>query len=163
MEDDQEYDIAVACESKTALVPDKRLKDVITAALRRHDAASARITVAVVDDARIADLNHTHLQHAGPTDVLTFDLRDEPADEGEHAPAIEGEIVISLDTAEREASARGHSAEAELALYAVHGALHLLGYDDQTEVDAARMHAVEDEILVSVGLGSVFQGTRTCG
>jgi len=163
MEDDQEYEIAVAHLGQTALMSDERLEDAIVAALRRHGAASARITVAVVDDAHIADLNQTHLQHAGPTDVLTFDLRDEHVDATDPRSAVEGEIVVSAETAAREASARGHSEEAELALYAVHGTLHLLGYDDQTEEDAARMHAVEDEILVSVGLGAVFQGIRPCG
>lgn len=97
----------------------------------------------------MAQLNEKHLGHHGPTDVLTFDL-------GDGGTEIEGEIVISLDTARREAKRRGHSTSAEVALYAVHGALHLLGYDDHDPRRAARMHRMEDEILQSVGLRAVY-------
>lgn len=100
----------------------------------------------------MALLNERHLGHHGSTDVLTFDLGDGGAD-------IEGEIVISLDMARREAKRRGHSAQAEVALYAVHGVLHLLGYDDHDPRHAARMHRMEDEILQACGMGKVFGTT----
>lgn len=69
---------------------------------------------------------------------------------------LEGDIIVSADTAAREAEARGHDLAAELALYAVHGALHLLGYDDADPADAQRMHDMEDEVLSAVGIGPVY-------
>lgn len=168
MEDDTEYDIAVARVTDAAPDCETRLRGVIEATLHRHATTSARITIALVDDARIARLNEEHLGHSGPTDVLAFDLRDsagadrthepgsEPRDKNTCAPDLEGEIVVSVDTAIREASARGHGVVAELSLYAVHGTLHLLGYGDADEAEAARMHKIEDEILSSVGLGVVY-------
>ena len=165
MEDDPAYDIVIVPNGETdqdPLVAGSPIREVVLAALRRHRVQTARINVALVNDAQIAELNRKHLNHAGPTDVLTFDLRDagpeDPASgEASHSKALEADIVISVQTAESEASSRGHSIEAEVSLYAVHGVLHLLGYDDRREEEAARMHAVEDEILVSLGMGAVFR------
>lgn len=187
MEEEPQYDIAIARVSGRAVIDETRLKDAIEAALVHELVSTAVISVALVDDADMAHLNKRHLGRDGSTDVLSFNMDDE-ADGGvtgdavvvrsnlsgrhlpgsehgqaslDHAPraVIEGEIVISLDAAAREADSRKHSLEAELSLYAVHGTLHLLGYDDQDEQKAARMHAVEDEVLASVGLGRVY-GTR---
>ena len=117
-------------------------------------------------------LNQRHLNRREPTDVLAFDLRDElsavrrdqsTADREVadiEGPAIDGEIILSVDTAAREAQERGHACKAELALYAVHGTLHLLGYDDDREDSAAAMHEVEDEVLAAIGLGPVYR-TKT--
>ena len=159
MEDEPDYDIAIAQVSGHPPVPDQRLVSAIQATLRRHDVPRAQISVALVDDRHITRLNETHLNRQGPTDVLAYDLRDPGDDDSRPSPntKIEGEIVVSLDTAAREAEKRGHNVEMELALYLVHGTLHLLGHDDQTEEDAARMHALEDEILVSLKLGPVYR------
>jgi probable rRNA maturation factor len=159
MEDDSEFDIAITsvCEQPPGL--DRLLRTAITTALLRHKAQAARISVALVDDARISELNETHLDHKGPTDVISFDLRDQDdvkADGGRNnGTPIDGEVVVCVDAARREAEQRRHDVSAELALYAVHGTLHLLGYDDKSEEDAARMHEIEDDILVSIGLGPV--------
>jgi len=161
MDDEPTYDITVTDERGEPAPVAARLISVIAAALRRHRAADARIDVAVVDDRSIAILNEKHLNHTGPTDVLTFDLRDDPEDATNGARRIDGQIVVSAQTAAREAAARGHDDEAELALYAVHGTLHLLGYDDADEAEAARMHELEDEILHSEGFGNVYDRGRT--
>ena len=107
-------------------------------------------------------MNKRYLKREGPTDVLSFDLRDGDADrDGDSSgKAVDGEIVVSVDTAAREALRRGHSLDAEVALYAVHGTLHLLGYSDREERDAARMHEVEDEILTASGMGAVYRSRR---
>ncbi len=189
MEDDPEYDIVVAPVSGNAPRCETRLREAIQSTLRRHSAPAARISVAVVDDAHIARLNQLYLNQEGATDVLAFDLGDDelgpsrdrqgavfnprgcrrrPKTHGSQSPgfgpagylSVEGEIVVSADTAAREARGRGHSFEAELALYAVHGTLHLLGYDDDNEQAAARMHELEDEILGAIGVGAVYRTNR---
>ena len=160
MEDDPTYDIAIVRSGVSGDAPaaDEIIREAVRAALRRHEVRTAKIGVALVDDAHIADLNARHLNHEGPTDVLTFDLRDETDTDAE-SPAVdvEGDIVMSIETAAAQARQRGHGTDAEAALYAVHGVLHLLGYDDHDEWDAVRMHTVEDEILSSVGIGAVYR------
>ncbi len=130
----------------------------LTYVLRQHACRAARLSVALVDDRRIAELNQRYLAHPGPTDVLSFDLSDTPT-----AGGPEGAIVLSWETAAREAERRGHALLAEAVLYAVHGTLHLLGYDDHTRRHAARMHAEEDRILTALGWGAVYARVATDG
>ncbi len=151
MNDDSDLDIAIQQRSAFDSVDTSLLSDVVRATLRRRGVGRAVIGLAVVDDAEIAKLHRQHLGIEGPTDVLTFDLREQ----GDH-PTIEADIVISAETARREAHARGHDERAELALYAVHGLLHLLGFDDHDAEDARLMHIEEDDILSAAGLGRVF-------
>lgn len=171
MDEDPEYDIDVTHLSETTADCEGRLRDAIKATLYRHGVSQARISLALVNDNDIARLNDRHLAQRGPTDVLAFDLSDvvrqtEGAPKGPAcadsslsgtARLVDGEIVVSIDTARREATRRGLSIHAELALYAVHGVLHLLGYDDKEEHGAARMHELEDEILSEVGIGAAYR------
>lgn len=160
----------------TALESTLRL--ILKSALSHHRVPAARLHVAIVDEDEIARLHQTFLGRSGPTDVLAFDLlngaegngkeraathrpiRNGPPgsgmrDDGASGP-IEGDIVVSVDAARQEAKRRGHSVADELALYALHGLLHLLDYDDHREDAAAHMHEVEDRILASVGIGAVY-------
>ena len=66
------------------------------------------------------------------------------------------ELVVNGEMAVRQAKLRGHSGEAELALYVTHGLLHNLGFDDSTQNRAKKMHDTEDEILEQVGYGAVY-------
>ncbi|MHC4697100.1 MAG: rRNA maturation RNase YbeY, partial [Planctomycetota bacterium] len=157
-----EYDLAITSECDRVPYPDRLLRTAISTTLSRHGVPAAQISVALVDDKRITQLNELHLGRDDPTDVLSFDLSnrgdaDNSKTAGDGAP-VEGEIVVSLDTAAREARQRGHRVDAELTLYVVHGILHLLGYDDRSRTDADRMHKMEDVILGSVGLGPVYRG-----
>jgi probable rRNA maturation factor len=149
-DDESSYDIAVNHLCDGAPNCDATLVEALAVTLRRHGAPRARLSLALLSDTQIADVNAKHLDQEGPTDVIAFDLRDGP-----DSP-IEGEVVLSVDTARREAAARGHEVESELALYAIHGLLHLLGYDDHSEADATRMHETENDILSSLGIGPVF-------
>lgn len=112
----------------------------------------------------MARLNWEFLRHRGPTDVLTFDLCERT--KSRH---ISGEIVICADVAKKQAREHGHTVEAEMTLYVVHGLLHLLGFGDKTKRDFKIMHEEEDRIMESLGLGAVFApirptpGTRTTG
>ncbi len=104
-----------------------------------------KVVVALVDDKTIAQLHQRFLDKPGPTDVLSFP---------------HGEIVVSGDTARREAERRGLKPLHELLLYVVHGALHLKGYDDRQPKDRARMRAAERRVLKSLGLPDVFARRR---
>lgn len=108
------------------------------------------VSLVVVDDAAMSELHGQYKGDASTTDVLTFDLREEGDD------PIEGDIVLCADEASRQASARGHDTRTELLLYAVHGLLHLMGYDDHRPADYRRMHRKEDDLLKAAGYGAVF-------
>lgn len=90
------------------------------------------VEVSFISDAAIARLHRDFMQIAGPTDVITF----------QH-----GEIVISTETAGENAPLYARSVRNELALYLVHGLLHLHGYEDCEPAMAARMHEVQERIL----------------
>jgi len=126
------------------------IEPLMARAAARADAPDASLSLVVVDDRAMADLHHQHLGLDSSTDVLTFDLRDAPAE------PIDGEIVICLDEARRQARARGHAARLEVLLYAIHGLLHLQGEDDHDDAGYQRMHAREDELLEALGIGAVF-------
>ncbi|MCH8804625.1 MAG: rRNA maturation RNase YbeY [Planctomycetes bacterium] len=113
------------------------------------------LSIAVVGAAAMTTLHRLHLGREEPTDVLTFDL----GTDCRHG-ILDGEIVLCADMARRRAAARDKTlatARAELALYLVHGLLHLAGYDDRDAATFRRMHRREDEILATLGLGGVFQ------
>ncbi|MGN6625469.1 MAG: rRNA maturation RNase YbeY [Tepidisphaeraceae bacterium] len=113
--------------------------------------APREISIALVGDTVMARLHEQFMDIAGPTDVLTFEL--------DHAPngrVIAGEVVVCVPYAKREAARRKHGVAQELLLYALHGVLHLSGYDDRTEPDHRRMHRREDQILHRIGIGPLF-------
>lgn len=111
----------------------------------------AEVSILLTDDARIRELNCTYRGYDSPTDVLSF---AQNAPEGDMVlpalpghPELLGDVVISVETAARQAERHGVTLEQELALLAVHGILHLLGYEDETEAGARQMRAREQEIL----------------
>jgi len=130
--------------------PDK-LEALIQAVCDRFGLADATVSVGIVDDAEIADLNGKYLGHEGPTDCLSFDLSDEQA-----AGSRAFDLIVNGQMALRQAAERGHSGQAELALYVTHGLLHQLGFDDDTPENARKMHQTEDEILQHLGYGLVY-------
>ena len=132
--------------------------------LARHGVKRARVHVAIVSDRQMATWHRRYMGISGPTDVLTFDASEEESSDGPgDGWEIEGDIAVSRDTAAREARRRGHSSYAEVCLYAVHGVLHLLGYDDGSPVAANRMHDIEDDVLGFLGHGAVFRGASVKG
>jgi probable rRNA maturation factor len=113
---------------------------------------SATISVAVVDDATIHQLNRQFLQHDYPTDVLSFVLDRT----GNH---LDGEIILGAEQALRMATEYGWPAEHELLLYAIHGTLHLVGYDDSDEKSREQMRAGERKYLGHCGVALPANGT----
>lgn len=114
----------------------------------------AEVSVTIVDDESIRRLNRDFRQVDRPTDVLSFP-QWEPGETMEgygDEPIHLGDIVISFPRAQKQADAYGHSLEREIGFLAVHGFLHLLGYDHQTEEEERRMFARQEEILGRVGL-----------
>ena len=153
-EDESSYDICVACEHPSAGIDPEPIVRAIRKTLEAHQRPACRLSVALVDDATMTELHARYLTVREPTDVLTFDLHENDPE------VIDAEIVISLDAARRESDQRRHQVADELLLYAIHGTLHLLGYDDHSAGDAEVMHAREDELLTALGVGPIFRGTE---
>jgi probable rRNA maturation factor len=115
------------------------------------------VSVVLADDEYIHQLNRQYRGKDCPTDVLSFALN-----EGEEPEVIDGpkevllgDIIISLETATRQAEEYGHSLERELSYLTVHGILHLLGYDHMTENEKKEMRQEEEHILSFLGITRV--------
>ena len=115
------------------------------------------LSVALVDDDVIQDLNLVYRQIDAPTDVLSFAL-NEAGEESDAEPASEveenmiGDIIISMPRALAQSVAYGHSLERETGFLLCHGLLHILGYDHTDSVAAAAIFELQEEILASVNL-----------
>jgi probable rRNA maturation factor len=132
--------ITITNRQKTLPVDRKRIRGAMRAIVRDAGVAEARINVAVVDDATIAQLHQQFLGDPDPTDVLSFLLEQPPN-------ALEGDVVVSADTAQAYAPRYGCTPEDELLRYVIHGTLHLVGYDDVTPQKRATMQRKEREYL----------------
>lgn len=115
------------------------------------------VSVTFLDDAAIRHINREYRGKDQATDVISFALEEEG--EGERAildidgiPRHLGDLLISVETAERQAAEYGHSLERETGFLALHGFLHLLGYDHMSEADEKKMFTRQDEILAEFGL-----------
>jgi probable rRNA maturation factor len=139
-----EYRVSVANQQLRHAVDELQLVEAARAVLRQSRFDSATISLAVVDDATIHELNRRYLDHDWPTDVLSFVL-----DEADGH--LEGEVIISADTAASSADEVGCPAAAEQLLYVIHGMLHLIGYRDKTPSDRQRMRSAEQAMLQRFG------------
>lgn len=115
------------------------------ATLKTDNAETCEASILLTDDAEIQALNNRYRNIDAPTDVLAFAMRD--GVDGDLNPNLLGDLIISLQTAERQASLNNHLLEIELALLTVHGMLHLLGYDHQTAEEASIMFEKQESIL----------------
>jgi probable rRNA maturation factor len=138
------FEISLTNQQSRHPVDAKQLIAVIEAILRDSSFASANVSVAVVDDPTIHDLNRKYLNHDWPTDVLSFVLDETDGH-------LEGEIIISADTAATSAAELMCSAAAEQLLYVIHGALHLVGYRDKSPADVDQMRSAEARYLRHFG------------
>jgi probable rRNA maturation factor len=117
--------------------------------LRMEDAPDAvELSVALVDDDEIAHLNEHYRGIAGPTDVLSFGC-DDPCPAASDEPITIGDVIIAPEVARRQAAELGTTVEEELDLLLVHGILHLLGYEHDSDADAAVMQARERALLAA--------------
>ena len=112
----------------------------------------SELSVLLVDDNEITQLNRRYRSRDYATNVLAF-LMGEGKGKGLH-PEVLGDVVISTETAQREAQQRGVTIDEEMALLLVHGILHLLGYDHEADTqEAAAMEAKEQEVMSRLGIG----------
>ena len=137
--------VEVTNEQDATPLDEARLRSAVEMILADAGIAEAEISIAVVDDPTIRELNRRHLNHDYATDVLSFLLQRD-------GTSLEGEIVVSGDTAASTAGQYGWSAEEELLLYVIHGSLHLVGHDDRTPEDREQMRLGERRWLLKLGV-----------
>ena len=122
------------------------LQSAVNESLLTHKIDDAEISVAVVGDDRIHEINRQFLDHDYETDVITFDLGAHPETGG-----LQGEIVVSAETAVQMAREVGNEPGIELVLYVVHGSLHLAGFDDHSDDDREAMRGAERKMMSRLG------------
>ena len=103
------------------------------------------IGVRITDDETIRQINAKHLSHDYATDVISFGYSAEDS-------TLQGELIASIDTARVRSTELGWAADYELALYVVHGVLHIAGLDDHDDADRAEMRRCESEVMTSLGI-----------
>ena len=128
-----------------------KLKKLVKAVCNRFKLRKAAVSIAIVNDAEIRKVNKRFCNCGSSTDCLSFDLSDDDPDSEKSF-----ELIVNAERAVRQASIRGHSGQAELALYVTHALLHNLGFDDSDPKLAKQMHDTEDEILQQLGFGIVY-------
>ena len=139
----------------------EELEQLLTAGLnvvaRLHSLSErTEVDITIVDDEEIHMLNRDYRNVDRPTDVLSFALDEESEEEPELLGGPEehllGDIIISAETASRQAEEFGHGLEREIVYLAVHGLLHLLGYDHMEEDERIVMEKKQEEILQNLGI-----------
>jgi probable rRNA maturation factor len=141
----------IAIHSPQEIVPidNARLREIARTVLHGEESQDYEISLAFVDNATIHRLNKQYLNHDEPTDVLSF------PDSAANAKKLEGELVIGAQVALEQAAERGHDVQAELALYVIHGLLHLCGYGDKSPDEEKSMRERERHYLQMAGLPNI--------
>jgi probable rRNA maturation factor len=120
--------------------------------LNALDNPEAELSIMILDDFQISELNSKYLNRSGPTNVIAFPMRDNKFKN--ISPNLLGDVVISSETTFRECEAAGINFEQRFVELLLHGILHLLGYDhEQSEEEAALMEAKSREVLKHIGMG----------
>ncbi len=131
------------------------VREAIAAAAAALSAPAGEVSVALSDDAAIAKLNRQWRGIDEPTNVLSFPAA-KPGGEG--PPPLLGDVIVAYETIEREAAANSKPLLHHLAHLAVHGYLHLLGYDHQTDSEAGAMEGLERDILSRLRIADPYRG-----
>ncbi|KZE68418.1 rRNA maturation factor [Fictibacillus phosphorivorans] len=132
------------------------LTNVLEKAAEMEETGQSEVSVTLVTKERIQEINSEYRQKDSVTDVISFAMEELGEDETEIIGGEEtrflGDIIICLDVAKEQAEEYGHSLDREMGFLAVHGFLHLLGYDHMNEEDEKRMFGRQEEILEQYGL-----------
>lgn len=131
------------------------------AMLRALELPRAELSVLLCDDATIHALNRDYRKRDKPTDVLAFAMRE--GDDGHLAGDLLGDVIVSLETATRQAKERGITARDEVMMLLAHGLLHLLGWDHQTDADEALMSAETDRMQAVIRRAAAARARRAAG
>jgi len=118
----------------------KRMKKAIRTVAEDYGWKDCDISVALMSDSEICEINSKHLSHDYATDVISFDLSNSD-------DFLEGEIIASVETADREASDHGWHGDDELLLYVIHGMLHIIGLKDKSPKETKAMRKAEEYYL----------------
>lgn len=137
--------VEISNRQRTLAIDRTILRSALRSVLGGEGYANGAISLAIVDDPTIHDLNRRFLQHDYATDVLTF-VFDHDED------SVDGEIIVSADTAVRFAQQWQTTPDYELLLYVVHGGLHMAGYDDHEDEDRKLMRSRERYYLQQLGI-----------
>ena len=146
----EQIDVQITVQYESASFDAGKVREVVEFVCEKFSVTRADIGIAITDDKGIEKVHKEFLGKKTATDVISFDLSD--AEESKKT----FELIVNAELAEREALSRQHSAQAELALYVVHGLLHNLGFDDGDEAVAEKMHKAEDDILQQCGYGITY-------
>lgn len=162
-----EIDVIIANQAWNSVLSDAEslVKYICTASLHytgiTAHLSELELSVTLADDHDVQELNKEYRQKDKPTNVLSFpNLALDPLHfeqiETHEGYALLGDIILSLETLEREAQEQGKNLSAHFTHLLVHGLLHLLGYDHETEEEATVMEALETEILATFGIASPY-------
>ncbi|MBX3444624.1 MAG: rRNA maturation RNase YbeY [Planctomyces sp.] len=158
------YEISIVRAHRGVALTAPQIRRALRTVLAAEGVAGAEIAVSVLSDAAIREVNRSHLNHDYATDAISFLYAAEHSELEADAPArsrnalrgrglaIEGEVLVSGETALREAPRHGWDASSELLLYIVHGLLHLCGYDDLSPGEKRIMRARERWALGLAGI-----------
>jgi probable rRNA maturation factor len=141
--------IAIASPQEIVSIDRAAMRHLVRTVLDGEDVKDADISLAFVDNPTIHRLNQRYLDHDEPTDVLSFPLSEA------NAKRLAGELVVGVEVAQAAAASRGHDVHAELALYVIHGLLHLCGFNDKSRADASAMRERERHYLRTLGLPDI--------
>ena len=125
----------------------RRMKKAIRSIAADYGWTHGDISVAIMNDLEIRELNNKHLSHDNATDVISFDLSS-------GVDFLEGEIIASIETADREAEEHGWQGDDELLLYVIHGMLHIIGLRDKKTKETKVMREAERHYLQQFNLFS---------
>lgn len=132
------------------------LEELLQQAATTLKVGEAELSLIFVDNDRIQEINATYRENNQPTDVISFALEDEVEGEivikGTGLPRMLGDIILSVPKAREQAEELGHSFRREMGFLALHGFLHLLGYDHMSEAAEREMFTLQDELLNAYGL-----------
>ena len=126
----------------------KRIRQTVRAVLNALDCPEGELSILIVDDTQIEKLNRQYLQRPGPTNVIAFAMRE--GEFSQVSPHLLGDVVISMDTAAREAKNAGISLQKRFNELLVHGILHLFGYDHETSDKDARIMEEKSQKLIAL-------------
>jgi probable rRNA maturation factor len=136
-----------------------QIQTVLNKAAEAHQITDGEVVISFVDDSTIQHLNQQYRNIDHPTDVLSFAMKDQGEEEmaitgtdPDELPQMLGDIVISVPRALAQAEEYDHSVDREICFLAVHGFLHLLGYDHETEEEEQKMFTLQESILEQVGI-----------